>query len=70
MIYPHDLHKLNVAPDTASTKAERVFDAFRDRHPERAHENMALLVEGTCELLGELAGLVRDGAERARTAAR
>jgi hypothetical protein len=71
MIYPHDLHKLNVAPDTASTKAERVFDAFRDRHPERAHENMTQLVKGMRKFPErELAGLLHDGAERARTATR
>jgi len=50
-----------------------VFDAFRDRYPERARENMAQLLKGTRELLErELAGRMRDVALtlRARTATR
>jgi hypothetical protein len=48
-----------------------VFDAFRDRHPERARENMAQLVKGMRKFPErELAGLVHDGAERAWTATR
>jgi len=54
-----------------STKAERVFDAFRDRHPEWARENMAPLVKGACEFLKrELAGPVNDGADGVPTATR
>jgi DNA-binding FadR family transcriptional regulator len=49
----------------------RVLDAIRDRHPERARENMAQLLTGTREFLErELAGPVQDGAEEAGTAAR
>lgn len=56
--------------DTGLPLHGRVFDAIRDHHPEQARENMAQLLTGTREFLeGELAGPVRDGADKPRTAA-
>lgn len=50
---------------------ERVLEAIRDRHPELARENMAVLLSSTREFLErELAGSVPDRVAEARTAAR
>ena len=50
---------------------KRVLDAIRDRHPEQARENMAVLLSSTREFLErELAGSVHDRADEARPAAR
>ena len=50
---------------------KRVLDAIRDRHPEQARENMAVLLTSTREFLErELAGPVHDRVDETRPAAR
>jgi DNA-binding FadR family transcriptional regulator len=50
---------------------KRVLDAIRDRHPEQARENMAVLLSSTREFLErELAGPVHDRVDETRPAAR
>ena len=50
---------------------KRVFEAIRNRHPEPARENMAVLLSSTREFLErELAGLGHDSADEVPAAAR